>query len=198
MSKKIALGLSGGVDSSVAGWLLKEQGYEVTGVFLECFRSEHCRASEDRRDALRVAEQLDIPFVSLDFCDVYREKVLNYFYETYKAGLTPNPDILCNSEIKFGLFMEWVEKNNFDYLATGHYASIEEGKLMTAVDEKKDQSYFLARMGRENLGRVLFPLGDLKKSKVREIAKENNLITAEKKDSTGVCFVGEINVREFL
>lgn len=202
--KRVALGMSGGVDSSVCAALLKEQGYEVTGVFLECWRAPGCRAEEDRKDALAVALQLGIPFQVLDFKQHYKDAVVEYFFTEYEAGRTPNPDVMCNKEIKFGLFYDWAMANGFDAIATGHYAQVgfaEDGKtvaLFRGVDEKKDQSYFLYLLRQEQLEHILFPIGHLKKSQVREEAKKRNLSVAEKPDSQGICFIGEINVHNFL
>lgn len=196
--KKIALGMSGGVDSSVSAVLLKEAGYEVTGVFLECWRAPGCRAEEDRKDALAVALKLGIPFQVLDFKEAYRQKVVEYFFDTYKAGKTPNPDVLCNKEIKFGLFYDWAMENGFHAVATGHYAQIIDEKLVRSKDEWKDQTYFLYRLRQDQLKHVLFPIGHLEKAEVRQIAQEKGLLTATKPDSQGICFIGEINVHNFL
>lgn len=199
---KIALGMSGGVDSSVAAHLLLEQGYQVTGVFLECWRAPGCRSEEDRKDALKVALSLGIPFQVLDFKQRYKDSVVEYFFEEYKAGRTPNPDVLCNKEIKFGLFYDWAMENNFEYVATGHYAEVVqfEGKLQLAIpkDAHKDQTYFLYLLQQEQLAHVYFPLGNLLKTEVRAIAEEKQLHVAKKKDSVGICFIGDINVHEFL
>lgn len=198
MSKKVALGMSGGVDSSLSAILLKEQGYDVTGVFLECWRAPGCRAEEDRKDALDVALKLGIPFRVLDFKDTYKAKVVEYFFNEYEAGRTPNPDVLCNKEIKFGLFYDWAMENGFDYVATGHYAQNIDDKLCIPKDEWKDQTYFLYRLRGDQLPHVLFPIGHLAKTEVRELAKEKNLVVANKPDSQGICFIGEINVHNFL
>ncbi|MEP7166860.1 MAG: tRNA 2-thiouridine(34) synthase MnmA [Candidatus Woesebacteria bacterium] len=196
--KKIALGMSGGVDSSVSAVLLQKAGYDVTGVFLECWRAPGCRAEEDRKDALAIALKLGIPFQVLDFKEAYRQKVVEYFFETYKAGKTPNPDVLCNKEIKFGLFYDWAMEQGFDAVATGHYAQIIDNALVRSVDEHKDQTYFLYRLREEQLSHVLFPIGHLTKPEVRKLAKEYELLTATKPDSQGICFIGEINVHNFL
>lgn len=196
--KKVALGMSGGVDSSVAAHLLVEQGYEVTGIYLECWRAPGCRTDEDRKDALAVALSLDIPFKVLDFKDAYKNKVVEYFFEEYKAGRTPNPDILCNSEIKFGLFYDWALKNGFDAVATGHYAAIKNGNLAIPKDTHKDQTYFLYRLNKEQLGHIIFPLANLTKPEVREEAKKRSIEVATKKDSVGICFIGDIDVSKFL
>jgi tRNA-specific 2-thiouridylase len=196
--KRVALGMSGGVDSSVSAALLKEQGYDVTGVFLECWRAPGCRAEEDRKDALAVALQLGIPFEVLDFKDTYKEKIVEYFFREYKAGRTPNPDVLCNKEIKFGLFYDWAMEHGFDAVATGHYAQIVDGSLIRGIDEKKDQTYFLYLLRKEQLEHILFPIGHLKKMEVRKLAKKYKLPVADKPDSQGICFIGEIDVRGFL
>jgi tRNA-uridine 2-sulfurtransferase len=202
MSKKVALGMSGGVDSSVCAQLLVEQGYEVTGVFLECWRAPGCRSEEDRKDALTVALDLNIPFQVLDFKNTYKQKVVEYFFSEYEAGRTPNPDVMCNKEIKFGLFYDWAMANGFDYVATGHYAKIAEADgvryLATAVDEHKDQTYFLYLLNQTQLEHILFPIGHLTKPDVRKRAAEYGLHNATKKDSVGICFIGDINVHNFL
>lgn len=207
--------MSGGVDSSLCAYLLKEQGYEVTGVYLECWRAPGCRTEEDRKDALKVALGLEIPFQVLDFKQQYKDKVVEYFFEEYEAGRTPNPDVLCNKEIKFGMFYDWAMEQGFDYVATGHYAQIGKmGKLenedhlpsqfsdfpilQTSADAKKDQTYFLYRLRQEQLDHILFPIGHLTKSQVREESKKRNIPVAEKPDSQGICFIGEINVHNFL
>lgn len=196
--KKVALGMSGGVDSSLSAILLKQQGFDVTGVFLECWRAPGCRAEEDRKDALNVALNLGIPFRVLDFKDTYKQKVVEYFFDEYEAGRTPNPDVLCNKEIKFGLFYDWAMEQGFDYVATGHYAQNLRNKLCRSVDEWKDQTYFLYRLSGEQLPHILFPIGHLTKSEVRKLAQEVKLPVASKPDSTGICFIGEINVHNFL
>ena len=200
---KVAVGLSGGVDSAVAAALLVEQGYQVTGVFLECWNEPGCRTDEDRKDALKVALKLGIPFKVLDFKKQYRERVMDLTYREFKAGRTPNPDILCNREIKFGLFLDWARhvpgKLKFDYIATGHYAQIKNNKLYQSVDINKDQTYFLALLKEKQLRRVLFPIGHLLKSQVRREAKKRGLPVWNKKDSTGICFIGhDLPFKEFL
>lgn len=201
---KVAVGLSGGVDSSVAAYLLKKEGYDVVGVHLQCwdYKADGCSGKQDRTDAVKVAAKLGIKFVALNFEQQYKEKVINHFFEEYKAGRTPNPDVMCNKEIKFGLFLDWAIENGFDYVATGHYARVvhEKGsnKLLMGVDTKKDQSYFLYLVTQAQLGKVFFPLGNLKKTKVRSIAEEAGFHTATKKDSVGICFIGDIDVKEFL
>ncbi|MCD8507032.1 tRNA 2-thiouridine(34) synthase MnmA [Candidatus Woesebacteria bacterium] len=199
---KVAVGLSGGVDSSVSAHRLVEAGHEVTGVFLECWRAPGCRAEEDRKDALNVALELGIPFQVLDFKQAYRDRVVEIFFEDYKRGLTPNPDIWCNTEIKFGLFYDWAMENGFDAIATGHYAQIYEKNgrkvLARGKDRKKDQTIFLHRLTQEQLDHVLFPIGDLEKGEVRAEAHERGIIVADKPDSQGICFIGDIDVRDFL
>jgi tRNA-specific 2-thiouridylase len=200
---KVAIGLSGGVDSSVSAHLLKEQGHELTGVFLECWRAPGCRAEEDRKDALQVALELGIPFQVLDFKDAYRGRVVDRFLEDYRRGLTPNPDIWCNTEIKFGLFYDWAMANGFDAVATGHYARVEKDSsgvfnMLRGADEKKDQTYFLYRTKQEQLEHILFPIGHLQKQEVRPLAAERKIHVADKPDSQGICFIGDINVHNFL
>jgi tRNA-specific 2-thiouridylase len=203
-AKKVALGMSGGVDSSVSAHLLIEAGYEVTGVYLECWRAPGCRTEEDRKDALEVALKLNIPFQVLDFKQTYKDKVVEYFFDEYQKGRTPNPDVMCNKEIKFGLFYDWAMENGFDYVATGHYAQIgtEEGSgrkfLETSQDEHKDQTYFLYRLRQDQLNHILFPIGHLNKKEVRQEAHKRDLLVADKKDSVGICFIGDIDVHAFL
>ncbi len=211
--KKVVVGLSGGVDSSVAASMLIDQGYEVHGVYLECYNEPGCRTDQDKADALKLALKLNIPFEVLDFRREYREKVVEYFYREYEQGRTPNPDVMCNREIKFGIFYDWAlrqvqGKPKYDYVATGHYARIVEVArpssiktikyLQRAVDESKDQSYFLWQVPRDHLNHILFPLGEMLKSEVREIAKLKNLHIASKPDSMGICFIGEVNVSDLL
>lgn len=198
--------MSGGVDSSVCAHLLVEQGYEVTGVYLECWRAPGCRTDQDRKDALEIALNLGIPFEVLDFKQAYRDKVVEYFFQEYQAGKTPNPDVLCNREIKFGLFYDWAMENGFDAIATGHYAAIQsievDGKVQLCLaipkDTHKDQTYFLYQLSPDQLGQIIFPLAQLTKSEVRAKAKQLKLPNAEKKDSVGICFIGDINVHNFL
>lgn len=211
MKQKVALGLSGGVDSSVAAVLLIAQGYEVTGMYLEAYNEPGCRTDQDKKDALKVALQLGIPFTVLDVRKEYSESVIAYFYAEYEAGRTPNPDVVCNREIKFGIFYDKMIAEGFDYVATGHYARISSFKespcrelqgdsllLQRAKDLTKDQSYFLWQVATEKLEHVLFPLGELTKQEVREKAKGLGLLTANKPDSMGICFVGEVNVAKML
>ena len=205
MAKTVVVGMSGGVDSSVAALLLKEQGYRVVGLFMKNWEEEGengaCTAEEDFEDVRRVCGLLDIPYYTVNFAKEYMERVFSYFLAEYKAGRTPNPDVLCNREIKFGPFREYALSMGADFIATGHYCGIEHGKttrLLKAKDKNKDQTYFLNQVREEQLKEVLFPLCDLDKSEVRRLAEENNLTTAKKKDSTGICFIGERNFRKFL
>ena len=196
--KKVALGMSGGVDSSLSAHLLKEQGYEVTGVFLECWRAPGCRTDQDRQDALKIALKLNIPFQVLDFKQTYHDKVVEYFFDEYQAGRTPNPDVMCNKEIKFGLFYDWAMENDFDYVATGHYAKTKADQLLTPKDGWKDQTYFLYLMTQEQLRHTLFPLADLTKKDVRIQAEKRGIHVADKPDSVGICFIGDIDVKKFI
>lgn len=195
---KVALGMSGGVDSSVSAHLLLEQGYEVTGVYLECWRAPGCRSEEDRKDALKVALELNIPFTVLDFKQAYKDSVVKYFFQEYEAGRTPNPDVLCNKEIKFGLFYDWAMEQGFDFVATGHYAQTNNQQLLSSKDLHKDQTYFLHLTTEEQLHHTLFPIGHLTKSEVRAEAEKRQIHVSDKKDSVGICFIGDINVHEFL
>lgn len=206
MPKRVILGLSGGVDSSVAAVLLKEQGYDVIGLFMknwdEADDSGVCTAEEDARDAGQVAGRLQIPFYTVNFEKEYWDRVFQYFLREYRSGRTPNPDVMCNQEIKFNAFLDYALRLDCDYIAMGHYAQVEErgGKycLLRGADEGKDQSYFLSRIGQKALAKSLFPIGHLHKREVREIARRYDLATAGKKDSTGVCFIGERNFNRFL
>ena len=202
MAKKVYVGLSGGVDSSVTAALLKEQGYDVTGVYMKNWSQDLpgfvCPWKEDYQDAKRVAVHLGIPFKMYDFEKEYRHKVVDYMIDGYKAGLTPNPDIMCNQEVKFKLFLETALQDGADMIATGHYARIQDGRLLTGLDKNKDQSYFLYRVTEDALRHSLMPIGEYEKPKVREIAKRLGLNTAEKKDSQGICFVGKVGIKEFL
>lgn len=200
---KIAVGLSGGVDSSVVLLLLKEQGYDVTGVHMQCwdYNEEGCTGERDKADAVEICSSLDVPFKFLDFQKEYNDKVINNFYSEYIEGRTPNPDVLCNQEIKFGLFLDWALKNGYDAVATGHYAKVvktDTPRLFIPKDVSKDQTYFLHRLDSTKLSKIMFPLGDLLKSEVKEIAFQNNLKIFNKPESMGICFIGKINVREFL
>lgn len=200
--KKVALGMSGGVDSSTCAHMLVEQGYDVTGVYLECWRAPGCRSEEDRKDALKVALELGIPFKVLDFKKEYKENVVEYFFNEYEAGRTPNPDVMCNKEIKFGMFYKWAIDNKFDFVATGHYAKTtevnEKLQLVVPKDQHKDQTYFLYLMKETQVNHTLFPLQDLTKPEVRDKAVSYDLHVSDKKDSVGICFIGDINVHEFL
>ncbi|MFC0014922.1 MULTISPECIES: tRNA 2-thiouridine(34) synthase MnmA [Allobacillus] len=203
---RVVVGMSGGVDSSVTALLLKQQGYDVVGIFMKNWDDTDefgvCTATEDYEDVARVANQLDIPYYSVNFEKQYWDKVFTYFLDEYKAGRTPNPDVMCNKEIKFKAFLDHAMGLGADYLATGHYARVNEidgqAQMLRGVDSNKDQTYFLNQIPKEILPRLMFPLGELDKSEVREIAKKHDLATATKKDSTGICFIGERNFKEFL
>ncbi len=198
--KKIYVGLSGGVDSAVTAALLKERGAQVTGVFIKGWYPPGmpCTWASDRLDAMRVAARLGIPFRTLDASKEYKEGVIDYLLAEYAAGRTPNPDIMCNREVKFGAFATYAFDSGTDYIATGHYARSEDGHLLRGVDPDKDQSYFLWAVPKEVLERTLFPLGELHKEKTRQLAKKFNLPNASKKDSQGICFLGSISVDDFL
>ncbi|NRD24149.1 tRNA 2-thiouridine(34) synthase MnmA [Winogradskyella litoriviva] len=210
--KRVIVGLSGGVDSSVAAYLLKEQGYEVIGLFMKNWHddsvtiSDECPWLEDSNDAMLVADKLGIPFQTVDLSVQYKERIVDYMFNEYEKGRTPNPDVLCNREIKFDVFMDIALELGADYVATGHYcrkATIEkDGKqihqLVAGADNNKDQSYFLCQLSQQQLAKALFPIGELQKPEVREIAKAQDLITAEKKDSQGLCFIGKVRLPEFL
>lgn len=210
--KRVVVGLSGGVDSSVAAYLLKEQGYEVIGLFMKNWHddsvtiSNECPWLEDSNDALLVAEKLGIPFQTVDLSEQYKEKIVDYMFKEYENGRTPNPDVLCNREIKFDVFMKIALSLGADFVATGHYCrkgTLEvEGnpvyQLLAGKDDNKDQSYFLCQLSQEQLAKSLFPIGELTKPQVREIALQLDLVTAEKKDSQGLCFIGKVRLPEFL
>jgi tRNA-specific 2-thiouridylase len=202
MVKKVFVGMSGGVDSSVTTALLKEQGYDVTGVYMKNWTRDIpgfvCPWKTDYQDAKRVAVQLGISFKVYDFEKQYRQKVVDYMVREYQAGRTPNPDIMCNQEVKFKLFLEMALADGADLIATGHYAKTERGKLHKAKDANKDQTYFLYRVSEKALAKTLFPLGELTKTEVRLLAKKLGLVTADKKDSQGICFVGKVGIKEFL
>ncbi|MDB5182458.1 MAG: tRNA (5-methylaminomethyl-2-thiouridylate)-methyltransferase [Candidatus Saccharibacteria bacterium] len=202
MSKKVYVGLSGGVDSSVTAALLKEQGYDVVGVYMKNWSKDlpgfTCPWKEDFTDAKRVAVQLGIPFKMYDFETEYRQKVVDYMVAEYQAGRTPNPDIMCNQEVKFKLFLETALEDGADYIATGHYAATKDGQLLRAKDDNKDQTYFLYRVTESALQKTLFPLGVYSKPEVRELAKKFGLVTAAKKESMGICFVGKVGIKDFL
>lgn len=204
--KRVVVGMSGGVDSSVAALLLKEQGYDVVGLFMHNWEEEDgsgcCTAAEDWQDVVGVCGKIGIPCYSVNFADEYMHRVFEYFLDEYRKGRTPNPDVLCNREIKFAPFKQHALSLGADYIATGHYCKAGEydGEpvLLKAADANKDQTYFLNQVTTDQLTRVLFPLGDLEKPEVRRIAVENDLVTARKKDSTGICFIGERKFRAFL
>ena len=199
---RVFVGMSGGVDSSVAAALLVEQGYEVTGVYMKNWSQDlpgmKCPWADDLADAKRVAVQLGIDFLVYDFESEYRERVVQYMVDAYKEGRTPNPDIMCNQEVKFKLFLEAALTGGADYIAMGHYARTDAGRLLSAKDENKDQTYFLYRVSKGALLKTILPLGDYTKQEVREMAKERKLYTAQKKESMGVCFVGQVSMRDFL
>lgn len=211
--KKVVVGLSGGVDSSVAAYLLKEQGYDVIGLFMKNWHddsvtiSEECPWLEDSNDALIVAEKLGIPFQTVDLSAEYKERIVDYMFREYEMGRTPNPDVLCNREIKFDVFMKIALQLGADFVATGHYCRkgiIDNGdgtktyQLLAGQDANKDQSYFLCQLSQEQLAKTLFPIGELLKPQVREIAAKMHLVTADKKDSQGLCFIGKVRLPEFL
>lgn len=198
MSKKVLVAMSGGVDSSVACALLSEQGYDVEGIFVEAYNEPGCRTDDDKKDALQVALHLGIRFQTLDLRSEYKERVVKYFLDEYERGRTPNPDIVCNREVKFGLLYNWMIEHGYEYLATGHYARIASGRLQRARDESKDQSYFLWQVAHDILDHIIFPLGEMTKAEVREKARLLKLPNATKPDSMGVCMIGELNVRSFL
>lgn len=210
--KRVVVGLSGGVDSSVTAYLLKEQGYEVIGLFMKNWHddsvtiSNECPWLDDSNDAMLVAEKLNIPFQTVDLSEEYKERIVDYMFNEYERGRTPNPDVLCNREIKFDVFMKIALSLGADFVATGHYCrkaeTVVDGKtvyqLLSGKDKNKDQSYFLCQLSQEQLAKSLFPIGDLQKSEVREIAAAQDLITADKKDSQGLCFIGKVRLPEFL
>jgi tRNA-specific 2-thiouridylase len=212
MKKRVVVGLSGGVDSSVAAWLLKEQGYEVIGLFMKNWHDDsvlidnECPWVQDSNDALAVAEALGIPFQAVDLSREYRARIVDYMFAEYEKGRTPNPDVLCNREIKFAVFLDKALKIKADYVATGHYVRKETQmlngqpvhRLLSGLDPGKDQSYFLCQLSQDQLARALFPIGALRKSEVRALARQLGLVTAEKKDSQGLCFVGKVRLPVFL
>ena len=210
--KKVIVGLSGGVDSSVSALLLKQQGYEVIGLFMKNWHdesvtiSDECPWLDDSNDAMLIAEKLGIPFQTVDLSKEYHSRIIDYMFNEYENGRTPNPDVLCNREIKFDVFLEIALGLGADYIATGHYCQVnkinkddkEIYRLIAGADEKKDQSYFLCQLNQKQLSKAIFPIGHLTKADVRNIAKKNDLITAEKKDSQGLCFVGKVKLPDFL
>jgi tRNA-specific 2-thiouridylase len=205
---RVVVGLSGGVDSSVAAYLLQQEGHEVIGVFMKNWHdtgvtiSEECPWEEDSKDALLVADKLGIPFHTIDFSKEYYERIVSYMFREYESGRTPNPDVLCNREIKFDSFLKHAEKLGADYVATGHYCRKRETdtgfELLAGKDGNKDQSYFLCQISQGQLAKALFPIGELEKPEVRRIAKEQDLVTAEKRDSQGLCFIGKVKLPDFL
>ena len=207
--KRVVVGLSGGVDSSVAAYLLKEQGYDVIGLFMKNWHdesvtlSDECPWIDDSNDALLVANKLGIPFQVIDLSVEYKERIVEYMFDEYAAGRTPNPDVLCNREIKFDVFMQRALELGVDYVATGHYCRRQDNadgsvSLLAGLDRNKDQSYFLCQLNQDQLSKALFPVGDLQKDEARRIAREQDLITADKKDSQGLCFIGKVSLPEFL
>ena len=200
--KTVYVGLSGGVDSSVSAALLKQQGYNVVGVYMKNWSQDlpgmPCPWRDDFNDAKRVAVQLGIDFKMYDFEKDYKHKVVDYMLDEFRAGRTPNPDIMCNQEVKFKLFLNTALADGADFVATGHYAKVKDGQLFMALDDNKDQTYFLYRVTKDALSKTLFPLGDLTKPQVRVLAKKFKLVTATKKESMGICFVGKVGIKEFL
>ncbi|NBC58449.1 MAG: tRNA 2-thiouridine(34) synthase MnmA [Bacteroidetes bacterium] len=210
--KRVVVGLSGGVDSSVAAYLCQKQGYDVIGLFMKNWHddsvtiSEECPWLDDSNDAMMVAEKLGIPFQTVDLSEEYKSRIVDYMFKEYQNGRTPNPDVLCNREIKFDVFLKIAESLGADYVATGHYCrkgmTEQNGQrtyhLLAGLDQNKDQSYFLCQINQEQLSKILFPVGELQKSEVRQIAAEQGLITADKRDSQGLCFVGKVKLPEFL
>ncbi|GGC87420.1 tRNA 2-thiouridine(34) synthase MnmA [Enterococcus wangshanyuanii] len=204
---RVVVGMSGGVDSSVTALLLKEQGYDVVGIFMKNWDDTDengvCTATEDYKDVAKVADQIGIPYYSVNFEKEYWDRVFEYFLAEYRRGRTPNPDVMCNKEIKFKAFLDYAMQLGADYVATGHYAQVERKedgtvRMLRGVDNNKDQTYFLSQLSQAQLSKTMFPLGGMEKSEVRAIAERANLATAKKKDSTGVCFIGEKNFKQFL
>ncbi|MBS9784051.1 tRNA 2-thiouridine(34) synthase MnmA [Candidatus Gracilibacteria bacterium] len=200
-NKKILVGLSGGVDSAVSAYLLKEAGYEVSCGFMINYLDEenpNCTTKKDLEEAKKVAKFLDLPLYTFDYRDEYETRIVEYIFREYEKGNTPNPDVFCNNLVKFDLFLEEALSLGYDAIATGHYARIVDGKLYRGLDPKKDQSYFLSRLSDFQISKAIFPIGELEKSKVREIAKKANLPNADRKDSQGLCFIGKVPMKEFL
>ncbi|MGB1530295.1 MAG: tRNA 2-thiouridine(34) synthase MnmA, partial [Flavobacteriaceae bacterium] len=211
-SKRVVVGLSGGVDSSVTAYLLQQQGYDVIGLFMKNWHddsvtiSKECPWLEDSYDAMLVAEKLGIPFQTVDLSTEYKQRIVDYMFVEYERGRTPNPDVLCNREIKFDVFLKIALELGADFVATGHYCrkgqveikGTTHHRLLAGVDNSKDQSYFLCQLNQVQLAKILFPIGELTKLEVRKIAKEQGLVTAEKRDSQGLCFVGKVSLPEFL
>ncbi|MBA3535328.1 MAG: tRNA 2-thiouridine(34) synthase MnmA [Tatlockia sp.] len=202
MKDKVIVGMSGGVDSSVAAWLLREEGYQVEGLFMKNWEQDDsdgfCAAANDLADAQAVCNQLRIPLHTINFSQEYWDRVFSYFLQEYEKGRTPNPDVLCNKEIKFSAFLEHALSLGADYIATGHYAKVRNGELFKAKDRDKDQTYFLHAVAPSALAKTLFPIGNYHKSQIRDFAKELGLVTHDKKDSTGICFIGEKRFKAFL
>jgi tRNA-specific 2-thiouridylase len=198
--KKVFVGLSGGVDSAVSALLLKQAGYDVTGVYIKGWQPEwiECTWKDDRISAMRTAAHIDIPFLTLDGEAAYRDNVAQYMLREYSAGRTPNGDMLCNREVKFGIFLKFALENGADYIATGHYAQNLDGRIFESADKEKDQTYFLSQLTQAQLKHTLFPIGHLQKSEVRKLAKEASLPVATRKDSQGICFVGDMSMEEWL
>jgi len=202
--KKVYIGMSGGVDSSVSAALLKERGFDVTGVFIKVWQPDWfmCTWKEDRLDAMRVCVELNIPFVTLDLEKEYKKEVVDYMISEYRSGRTPNPDVMCNRYVKFGGFFDWAMKQGANFVATGHYSQIKENngifELIAGKDQGKDQSYFLWTLTQKELSKTLFPVGGMEKSETRKLAHKFNLPVAEKRDSQGLCFIGKVNIKEFL
>ncbi len=198
--KRVFIGMSGGVDSSVSAALLKQDGYDVTGVFIKVWQPDwiECDWKEERLEAMRVAAHLDIPFVTLDLEKEYKEGVIDYMIREYSAGRTPNPDVMCNREVKFGAFWRWAAGQGADFIATGHYAQNRDGGLFVSKDAEKDQTYFLWTLTEEDLSHIIFPVDGLTKPEVRALARKFGLPNADKRDSQGLCFIGKIDVKDFL
>ena len=212
--KKVFVGMSGGVDSSVSAALLKDAGYDVTGVFIKVWQPDwiECTWRDERREAMRAAAHLGIPFVTLDLEKEYKQGVIDYMIAEYAVGRTPNPDVMCNREVKFGAFWRWAKEQGADFVATGHYCQVVKSqksiksvkssesqfKMLVGVDKNKDQSYFLWTLNQDDLKHILFPIGHLEKPEVRKLAQQFNLPNADKKDSQGLCFIGKIDVKDFL